>query len=100
MAQVKVYGLRDRLDPIKRRLSDIVHMSIVEALDYPADKRFHRFFPLDAADFIFAGDRTDQYTIIEISMFEGRTTESKKQLIRLLFQRLSAELDISTQDIE
>ena len=100
MAQVKIYGLRDRLNPIKSRLSDIVHASIVETLRYPADKRFHRFFPLDAADFFFAGDRTDQYTIIEISMFEGRTTEAKKQLIRLLFQKLSAELDVSTQDIE
>lgn len=100
MAQVKIYGLRDQLDPIKRKLSDIVHASIVEALEYPADKRFHRFFPLDAADFFFAAERTDRYTIIEISMFEGRTTEAKKQLIRLLFQRLSTELDIATQDIE
>lgn len=100
MAQVKIYGLRDRLDPIKGRLSDIVHASIVEALDYPVDKRFQRFFPLDAADFFFAADRTEQYTIIEISMFEGRTMEAKKQLIRLLFQNISAELDIATQDIE
>jgi hypothetical protein len=33
-------------------------------------------------------------------MFEGRSAEAKKRLICLLFERISAQLAISTQDIE
>ena len=47
MAQIKIYGVRERLDPIKRQLSDVIHACVVEALQYPRDKRAHRFFPLE-----------------------------------------------------
>ena|SRR5688572_3090999 len=72
----------------------------MDALQFPADKRAHRFFPLDAADFFYPSGRTEQYTIIEISMFEGRSVETKKHLIRLLFERIHAELGISPHDVE
>ena len=45
-------------------------------------------------------NRTERYTIIEFSMFEGRTMDAKKQLIRLLFGRVHRECGISPQDLE
>jgi hypothetical protein len=99
MVQTKIYGLRERLDPIKSELSDVIHACVIEALQYPADKRAHRFFPLDASDFFYPAGRTDRYTIIEFSMIEGRSVEAKKQLIRLLFKRVQV-FGISTQDLE
>ncbi|HAG52011.1 MAG TPA: tautomerase family protein [Deltaproteobacteria bacterium] len=100
MAQIKVYGIKENLNRIKSKLSDIIHSCVVETLNLPMDKRFHRFFPLDRSDFFFPPDRSDNYTIIEISMFEGRSAEAKKQLIRLLFERIGKEMHISAQDIE
>lgn len=100
MSQIKIYGLRENLDPIKAQLSDVIHSCVVDALDFPEDKRFHRFFPLARADFYFPSERTTKYTIIEISMFEGRSVEAKKHLIRLLFERIHQELDILPQDLE
>ena len=100
MAQVKIFGLRDSLDPIKVRFSEVIHSCVVDAFQMPLDKRFHRFFLMDRDDFFYAPGRTEEYTIIEISMFEGRSVESKKQLIRLLFKRIQAMLNISSQDIE
>jgi phenylpyruvate tautomerase PptA (4-oxalocrotonate tautomerase family) len=100
LAQIKIYGLRDRLNPIKSQMSDVIHACTVEALELPVDKRFHRFFPMDAADFYYPDGRSEQYTIIEISMFEGRSTTAKKQLIGLLFEKFAAELHISAQDLE
>jgi hypothetical protein len=99
MVQTKIYGLREHLDPIKSQLSDIIHACVVEALQYPADKRAHRFFPLDRSDFFYPEGRSDRYTIIEFSMIEGRSVEAKKQLMRLLFERVQP-LGISTQDLE
>jgi hypothetical protein len=99
MAQVKVYGLRATLDPIKRQLSDAIHACVVEAFQYPVDKRAHRFFPLEAEDFFYPAGRSERYTIVEISMFEGRSVAAKKQLMKLLFAQAS-ELGISPTDLE
>jgi phenylpyruvate tautomerase PptA (4-oxalocrotonate tautomerase family) len=100
MAQVKVYGLKAQLEPIKSSLSDAVHQCLVEAFKLPENKRFHRFIALDADDFIFPADRSEKYTIIEIIMFEGRSVESKKRLIGLLYELLAASFGVSAQDLE
>jgi phenylpyruvate tautomerase PptA (4-oxalocrotonate tautomerase family) len=100
MAQVKIYGLRSHLGPILQTVSDVVHSCVVDALQYPPDKLAHRFFQLDASEFYRPAGRSEKYTIIEISMFEGRTVEAKKALIRLLFERLERKLTISPQDVE
>ncbi|MBD2446408.1 tautomerase family protein [Nostoc sp. FACHB-152] len=99
MVQTKIYGLREHLNPIKPKLSDIIHSCIIDALKYPPEKRAHRFFPLERDDFFYPQGRTERYTIIEFSMIEGRSVEAKKQLIRLLFERVQP-LGISTQDLE
>lgn len=100
MAQVKIYGLKERLDPIKGQLSDVIHSCVVDALQFPQDKRAHRFFLLNPDDFYYPSGRTTKYTIIEISMFEGRSVETKKYLIRLLFERAHQQLNILPQDLE
>jgi phenylpyruvate tautomerase PptA (4-oxalocrotonate tautomerase family) len=100
VSQIKIYGIREHLDPIKRELSDAIHSCVVDALQFPPDKRAHRFFPMDAADFYHPGSSTPRYTIIEISMFEGRSVETKKALIRLLFERVGAKCGRLPNEIE
>ncbi|WP_406699320.1 tautomerase family protein [Singulisphaera sp. Ch08] len=100
MSQVKIYGIKDALNPVKARLSDVIHSCVVDALHFPPDKRAHRFFPMEAEDFYSPAGRTDRYTIIEISMFEGRSVEAKTHLIRLLFERIAQEIGTSPQDVE
>jgi 4-oxalocrotonate tautomerase family enzyme len=100
VAQIKVYGVGEHLDPIKTKLSDVIHSCVVDALSFPQDKRAHRFFALDAENFYYPTGRTPRYTIVEISMFEGRSVETKKNLIRLLFERAQRELDLAPADLE
>lgn len=100
MAQVIVYGRRTSIDARRQQLSDAIHGAVVAALDYPAEKRFHRFVGLDTADFVYPEDRGDDYTIIEVSMFEGRSTEAKRELIRQLFDRIAAEAGIAPHSVE
>ena len=35
MGQIKIYGYREHLDPIRQQLSDAIHSRVVEALQYP-----------------------------------------------------------------
>ncbi|SOC87086.1 4-oxalocrotonate tautomerase family enzyme [Curtobacterium sp. 314Chir4.1] len=100
MAQVIVYGRRTSIDARRQQLSDAIHGAVVAALDYPAEKRFHRFVGLDAADFVHPEDRGDDYTIIEVSVFEGRSAEAKRELIRQLFDRIAAEVGIAPHSVE
>lgn len=99
MAQVKVYGHAEPLRARREALSDVIHAALVSAFELPQDKRFHRFFPLAASDFVHPADRSVNYTIIEISLFEGRSVDAKKALYRALFDGL-ATLGIAPQDLE
>jgi len=100
MGQVKVYGLKEHLNNIKSRMSEVIHSCVVEAFQFPEDKKFHRFFPLEKEDFYFPDGRSEKYTVIEISIFEGRSAPAKKNLIKLLFERIEKELNIIPNDIE
>lgn len=100
MAQVVVYSHRQNLAGRQRAFSDALHVCVTEALGLPPDKRFHRFVALEGEDFVHPADRSERYTIVEISMFEGRSGETKKRLIKLLFARFEADLGIAPQDLE
>lgn len=100
MAQIKIYGIASFIRNSRSAISDSIHSCIVEALAYPEDKRAHRFIPLEPDDFIYPPGRSEKYIIIEISIFEGRTVETKKKLIYLLFSRLSEQVGITPMDVE
>ncbi len=97
---VKIYGLRENIKPKRFALSDAIQAGLTEAIGTPETKRFQRFIILEPENFIFPSDRTNDYTIIEISMFDGRSVESKKNLIRLLYQKISQTVEINPQDLE
>lgn len=100
MAQIKIYGLKDKLAPVREELSAVIHACVMEALLFPADKRAHRFFLMNKEDFFAPAGRTEAYTIIEISMIEGRSVDAKKKLIRLLFDNIRDKVGIQHQDVE
>lgn len=88
MAQVKIYGGREHLTRRRRELSEAVHECLVEVLQLPGEKRFQRFLPMEPDDFLHP--RGPGYTVIEISMFEGRTAATKRALVAALYRRWSA----------
>ena len=100
MSQIKIYGMGNQLIPKRKWLSEVIHSCVMDALGMPQDKRAHRFIALDKEDFLKPGGRTEAYTIIEISMIEGRTPETKKKLIRLLFDRIQEQIGITHMDLE
>ena len=100
MSQIKIYGLRTHLNIIKGKLSDTIHDCVVDSLSFPKNKRAHRFINLEKDDFYYPEGRTEKYIIIEIMMISGRTVETKKKLIKMLFKEISEKIDITKTDIE
>lgn len=100
MAQVKVYGLRDTLAGTRPHWSRLIQAALVETLGLPPEKRFQRFIGLDAEDFLFPEDRSYAYTIIEISLFSGRSPQAIKALILKIMADAQTALNILPNDIE
>lgn len=97
---IVIYGIKEYLNPIKAKLSDVIQASMTQVLSLPESKRAHRIVPLDQSDFYYPEGRTDAYTVIEINMMEGRKAETKKALIKALFTNIESSLGISPVDIE
>ncbi len=97
MAQVKIYGGREQLTRLRPALSQAIHECLVEVLQLPDEKRFQRFLALESEDFVHP--RGAAYTVVEISMFEGRTGDSKRALITALYDRWQ-RLGLSPDDLE
>lgn len=97
---IRIYGLRERLQPLRANLSDVINESMVEVLQFPENKRAHRFFPMDSEDYYYPEGRTEAYTVIEITMMAGRSEQTRKKLIHTLFQKIEQKLGISPVDIE
>ncbi|MBM7037199.1 tautomerase family protein [Vibrio ulleungensis] len=97
---ILIYGIKERLNPIKAELSDVIHQTMSEVLGLPEDKRAHRFIPMNAEDFYAPGGRSASYTVIEINLMQGREVTTKKALIKTLFTNINAKLGIAPIDIE
>ena len=97
---ISIFGLADHLNPIKARMSDVLHGCVVEVLGLPADKRAHRFFPMAREDFYCPGGRSDAYTAITVDLIAGRTEATKKALIKAIFTAFARDLGIQPVDVE
>jgi phenylpyruvate tautomerase PptA (4-oxalocrotonate tautomerase family) len=100
MAQVKVYALRATIEAHRGDLSEAIHESVMEAFHYPEEKRFQRFVALERDDFVYPSDRSEHYTVVEISVFEGRSVEAKKALVRALYRNVARRCGIDAGDLE
>lgn len=97
---ILIYGIKEKLNPIKRELSDAIHTCMVNVLGIPEGKRVHRFIPLEKEDFYYPEGRTDAYTVIEINMMKGRLRDTITNLIRELFVEIEKRIGISKDDVE
>ena len=97
---IVIYGIEERLIPIREHLSTVIQRSLQDILNLPESKKAQRFIPMKKENFIYPEGRTDAYTVIEINIIEGRKIETKKKLIKDIFCKIENELQISPIDIE
>ncbi len=97
---IVIYGIKDKLNPIKSELSQVIHQCMQSVLGMPEDKKAQRFIPLDADNFYYPTGRSNAYTVIEINIMAGRKPATQKQLIKTLFHEIERVLSIKPIDIE
>lgn len=82
----------------KQSILDGVHQALVDCIRIPVNDRRQRIYELDPGDFIHTG-KGKQFTLIEITMFPGRSNEAKKALYRTIVENLSNDPGIPPSDI-
>ena len=79
------------LPPEERRgVIDAVHAALVEALEVPADDPTVRLVEHRPENVRMPPDRSDRYTVVEVTMFAGRSTHAKRRLYRAVVRNLDA----------
>lgn len=101
MPQAKIYGIKEHLTKVRDQMSEAVNESIAVAFQFPRERRLQRFFPMAKEDFIYPPhERSERYTIIEISTFEGRSKDVLKDLVRQIYKRVPEATGIEPRDID
>ena len=106
MSQIKIFGLRSSLSPVMKEVSDVIHSCVVDALNYPVDKRAHRFFPLETGEFFYPAGRTERYTIIDYrgleALGEKRTWHTVDSYLAYLehCRKLARENGVSLRELD
>jgi len=83
----------------KKAILNGVHQALVDAFKIPLSDRFQRIYELDEEDFECPPDRSHAVTLIQITIFPGRSFEAKKELYRKIIKNLGENPGIDGHDI-
>ena len=98
MPLVKIEIITGQSREYKIALLQSVHDGLVNALSIPDDDRIQRLYELDEYFFERHG-KTEKFTLIELTLFPGRSAELKKAAISEITRLLGERLDIPPSDI-
>ena len=99
MPLVRIEMRKGHTPEYKKTLLDVVHQSLMDTLGTEDWDRFQRIVEIDPSDFETAPFKTENFMIIEITLFPGRTKEQKKNLIETLSSSIAEKLQIDVKDI-
>lgn len=96
---VKIEVIEGKTREYKQAILDGVHQALMKSLGIPDSDRFQRIYELPFNNFEYPPDRTPNVTIIEITMFKGRTLKAKRELYQAIVNNLEKNPGIKGHDI-
>lgn len=90
---------RERPLAERRQIIETVQAALIEALKIPESDRCLRLRVFGADDFIVKPTQTENFTLVEIDLFAGRTLPTKKKLYQAIVRRLG-EFGIAPLDVK
>lgn len=98
MPLAKIEVRRSRPASEVTALMEAVYLSMREALKVPEDDRQIRYIEHRPEHFWVAPGKSDNYTLVEVLMFPGRSMDAKRTLYQGITQRFGA-LGIAPIDV-
>jgi len=99
MPLVRVNLLKGKESEYKKALLNCIHDGIVESLGVEEWDRFQRIIEYDNNDFEKPSFKSDNFMIIELTLFPGRTKEQKGLIIKTITEKINEKLLVSPEDI-
>lgn len=99
MPLVKINMLKGKSQEYKKIVLESVHNGLVSSLGIEGWDRFQRIIEYDKCDFETSLEKTDDFMIVELSLFPGRTREQKRMAIEMITDNLVDGLQIKPTDV-
>lgn len=78
---------------------DGVHKALADCFKIPDGDRIQRLYELDRDNFEIPPNRTEDFILIELTVFKGRSFETKKKLYNSIVENLENLLGVKRTDI-
>lgn len=99
MPLVKVEMLKGSTREYQLALLDGIHSGLVEAFKIPEYDRNQRLYELDRDCFEIPSAKSEQFVLIEITVFPGRSLEAKRNLYTAIVKNLEQAPGIDSNDV-
>ncbi len=99
MPLVRIDIIKGKSKEFKKILLDSVHEALEEAFGIEDWDRFQRIAEIEKDDFEIPEGKTENFMIIELTVFPGRSREQKKNAIEGITRKISDRLSVSPADI-
>ncbi len=99
MPLVRIEIIKGKDTEYKKKVMDAVHMALESAIQIESWDRFQRLYEIEEEFFEKSESKTDKFTMIEITMFQGRTKEQKARIFEEIVKELNDKLGIQSTDV-
>ena len=99
MPLVRVEIIKGKSLDYKKQLLDGIHVALMNAIQIEDWDRFQRLYEIDDDLFERSEGKTEKFTLIEITMFPGRTKEQKSKIFEEIVKELNIRLQIKSTDV-
>ena len=99
MPLVKIEIIKGHTEKYKKTFLKTVHDALEIALGIPDWDRFQRLYEIESCDFERSNDNTENFCIIELTIFPGRSKEIKGMVIKEITKLLGERLNIEPKDV-
>lgn len=99
MPLVRIEIIKGKSHEYKKAVLDAVHEGLVKSLGIEEWDRFQRLYEIDDDYFERSDSKGDCFTMIELTLFPGRTKAQKARAIELITKELNEKLAIPAEDV-
>lgn len=99
MPLVRIEIIKGKSVEYKKEMLEGVHVALMNSIQIEDWDRFQRLYEIEDQFFERSEGKTDKFTMIEITMFQGRTKEQKAKLYEEIVRELYERLQIQATDI-
>ena len=99
MPLVRIEIIKGKSSAYKKGLLEAIHASLMEALGIPDWDRFQRIEEFEKSCWEAPEGKTENFMIIELTIFPGRSREQKKAAIEKITGLLCERLGIVATDV-